>query len=90
MHFGMKAYFSKHEWLLHFIGLSSSSNKILLKINMVMYQAGMVHFRKGRLMGTESSCGPCHSASEAAWDSETCEISVSSRAAQSKAFNLYC
>lgn len=46
MHFGIKPYFSKHEWFLHFIGLSSSNNKILLKINTIAYHAGVVHFRR--------------------------------------------
>lgn len=90
MYFGMKVYFFKYEWLLYFIGLLSFSNKILLKINMVMYQVGMVYFRKGRLMGIEFSCGFCYLVFEVAWDSETCEIFVSFRVVQSKVFNLYC
>lgn len=35
--------FSKHKCLLHFIGLSGSINKVLLRVNLIIYHTGMVY-----------------------------------------------
>lgn len=39
--------FSKHEYFLHFIGLSGSTNKVLLRVNLIIYHVDMVYLVTG-------------------------------------------